>query len=71
MQVRVLRLLEYTGDLHELKEHLSKRGVQGTKRLSDHVATSTIVIREHILGDSVDVFEALELSAKINLLEAL
>lgn len=66
MQVKVLRLLEYTGDLGEIKNHLSMRGVMGTKKLSDH-GPSTIVIREHFLGDSTAVWDELNLTAKIML----
>ena len=63
-QVRVLRLLEYTGDLKEIKEHLNRRGVQGTKRLSDH-GPSTIVITEHFLGNCTSVWDELNLTARI------
>lgn len=64
MQVKVLRLLEYTGDLEEIKAHLSKRGVQGTKCLREH-GPSTIVIQEHFLGDKTSVWNELNLTAKL------
>lgn len=67
MQVKVLRLLEYTGDLTEIKTHLSKRGVQGTQRISDYDHSSTIIIREHFLGDCTAVWDELNLTAKIML----
>lgn len=67
--VRILRLLEYTGDLEELKHHLKGRGVQGQLRLDKYDSNSSIVIREYFLGDSIEIWDKLELTAKVILTE--